>query len=399
MFYKCSNCGKFVSKGIELCEDCFENGYEDSTNSQIKLEENGENATGTIITKNRPTTLDEMISLFDIDLNIWYAERIVINSWDVTTKEGNTYTNYQVKVFFKRNNIAWSYDKIKTDFIDAVKNHVIKYPNQKYHFGGQHENNLLEINIADLHIGKLSWGKETNENYDTKIACERFLNTLSKTIERAKSFDFDRILFPIGNDFFNVDNKFNTTSNGTPQDADIRWQKSYKIGRELLIQGIDYLSNFAPVDVVIVQGNHDFERMYYVGDTLELWYSNNENVTVNNNPTARKYYKYGNVLLGFTHGSNEKISDLPLIMAQESEDWSNTKFREIHVGHLHHRREIKYLSTQEIKGVVVRYLRSLSGTDQWHYSRGFVGNIKGSEAFLWNDRNGLICMFENNLVI
>jgi len=391
---KCNSCGKFTKKGVELCDSCIE-----SSENQVKLDKNGDKATGTIITKNRPKTLDEMINLFDIDLDIWYPERSTINSWDVTTKDGNVYTNYQVKVFFKRNNVAWSYDKIKDDFIVAVKNHVVKYPKIKYKKQKNKENNLLEINIADLHIGKLSWGKETNENYDTKIACERFINTLHTTIDKAKTFNFNKILFPIGNDFFNTDNKLNLTSNGTPQDVDIRWQKSYKIGRELLIKGIDYLSQFAPVDVVVIQGNHDFERMYYVGDTLELWYSNNPNVTVNNNPTSRKYYKYGDVLLGFTHGSSEKISDLPLIMAHESKDWSNTKFREIHIGHLHHRKEIKYLSTQEIKGVVVRYLRSLSGTDQWHYSKGFVGNIKGSEAFLWNNNSGLICMFENNLVL
>ena len=44
------------------------------------------------------------------------------------------------------------------------------------------------------------------------------------------------------------------------------------------MKSIDYLAQFAPVDVVVVQGNHDFERMFYVGEVLDAMYHKNKNV-------------------------------------------------------------------------------------------------------------------------
>lgn len=401
---RCS-CGKFIGNKQTLCKTCLskqENKTDidiENSDAQVKLETEGKNAIGTIISKNKPKTLDDMIALFDIDLKIWYAERSQINSWDVTNKDGITFTNYQTKIFFKRHQVAWSYDVIKKDFIDSVKDYAPKHDNNLHKYKKPKEKNILEINIADLHLGKLAWREETGDsNYDTKIASKRFIDTLKKTIERVSVFDYERIVFPVGNDFFNSDNLFGTTTAGTAQDSDIRWQKSYRLGRELLIDGIDYLRQFAPVDVVVIQGNHDTERMFYVGDALDLFYKSAKNVTVNNSASQRKYYKYGNVLLGFMHGNAEKQADLPLIMANECpQDWATTQFRELHLGHLHHRREIKYLSTQEYKGVVVRLMRSLSSADAWHSSKGFIGSVKGSEAFIWNYDTGLVAMMEFNL--
>jgi hypothetical protein len=400
------NCGRFIGNDDTLCSQCetenensqFEELDESSSDSQVKLEKAGNDAVGTIITKNQPKTLDEMIELFDIDLSIWFAERSQINSWDVTNKAGITFTNYQVKIFFKRDQVAWSYDKIREDFLDAVKDYAPKH--KKIAYKKVKEKNILEINISDLHIGKLAWNEETKDgNYDTKIATKRFVDTLEKTIARASVFDYERIVFPIGNDFFNSDNIFGTTTGGTAQDVDVRWQKSYRMGRELLINAIDYLKQYAPVDVIVVQGNHDEERMFYVGDALDLFYTNCDSVTVDNSASLRKYYKFGKVLLGFTHGAKEKQADLPLIMANECpKEWAETSFRELHLGHLHHRREIKYLSTQEYKGVVVRLMRSLTSADAWHASKGFIGSVKGSEAFIWNYDTGLIAMMEFNLI-
>jgi hypothetical protein len=73
----------------------------------------------------------------------------------------------------------------------------------------------------------------------------------------------------------------------------------------------------------MVPGNHDYERNFYLGDSLEGWFYNNPNVTVDNSANPRKYYKYGQVLIGYTHGNEEKVTDLPLIMAHErSTDWA-----------------------------------------------------------------------------
>jgi hypothetical protein len=50
-------------------------------------------------------------------------------------------------------------------------------------------------------------------------------------------------------------------------------------------------------------------------------------------------------------------------------------------------------------GVTVRYLSSLTGTEEWHHKKGFVGAIKAADAFIWNDAFGLIAHLNTNLII
>jgi len=403
---KCKSCGRFRKKDEKYCDVCKQSIVEkvEDFNSNVDVDENEAIGTVTykqiVATGNTPYNLDNLIDLFEIDRQKWIANNPKINSWDVTTKDGITYRNYQIKVSFVRSDVVWDYEDIRKDFIELCKSHKPKTKSIKYKVDKNQDNNLAEVNIYDAHIGKLCYHAQSGENYDTSIAYDRFMNTLDLTMKRASVFNFNRIVFPVGNDFFNTDNMLGTTTKGTIQVEDRRWQKVYKLGRELLIGGIDFLSQFAPVDVIVVPGNHDFERMFYLGDTLQMFYADNPNVTVNNSEKFRKYYKHGNVLLGYTHGADEKESDLPLLMAQEVPHlWSQSKVREFHLGHLHHRKEIKYRSTKEYVGVVVRYMRSISGTDQWHSQKGYVGTLKGSECFIWNDKTGLVAMMENNIVL
>ncbi len=121
-----------------------------------------------------------------------------------------------------------------------------------------------------------------------------------------------------------------------------------------------------------------------------------------------QYYKFGNVLLGLTHGNEEKESSLPLRMATDAISkpmWSETEFHEWHIGHVHRKRNLKYTvldksrTVNEDLGVTVRYLSSLTGTEEWHHKKGFIGAIKAAEAFIWNDKFGLVAHLNTNLII
>lgn len=347
----------------------------------------------------RIKTLKDLIEVCKIDTEIWNVERYVVNKWEVGSQvDGQIIVEplFQIKAWLKRHNEVFELKQIRDEIIKEAKEFSPKYTPINYEHKQQGQ--LLEINIFDLHFGKLCWGLETGTNYDTKIARKRFINAISGIISRVKGYDIKQVVFPIGQDFFNADDLRNQTTAGTLQDEDVRWQKTYKAGRELLITGIDMLSQIAPVDVVVVQGNHDFQRSFYVGDAMECWYNNNDNVTVNNSPNPRKHYKFGKCLISYTHGNNEKIIDLPLLVASEEPAlWAATKYREIHVGHLHHKKEIKFMATQEHKGMVIRFMRSLSGTDAWHNLKGYKGGIQACEAFIWDENEGLICQFSHNL--
>jgi hypothetical protein len=156
----------------------------------------------------------------------------------------------------------------------------------------------------------------------------------------------------------------------------------------------------APVDVLIVPGNHDRERMFYAGDALECWYHGHQSVLVDNGAQLRKYYSFGKNMILFTHGSEEKFTSLPGIMALEQpEMWGRTIHREAHVGDRHHKESLQQRlketleqRVKEIEGVTIRLMRSLS-PDEWHYRTGWVGAEQAAESYLWHPENGVIGQF------
>ena len=69
--------------------------------------------------------------------------------------------------------------------------------------------------------------------------------------------------------------------------------------------------------------------------------------------------------------------------------------REGRLGHRHRALTFKYKNLQEHKGFTVRYIRALSATDAWHAQRGYVGNQRAAEAFIWGRGEGVIAHFAN----
>jgi hypothetical protein len=389
-----------------------------TSNEKTEFSEKGNEATiewksGSNYPADHVKTLPELLKICEVDQSLWDVAQYWVNKWDVTAiidKMPKTFQNFQVKARLEKKLSVARERALGELFLDMIKNYkppVFKIIPKTTR--NNEETNLLEISLFDLHLGKLCWDQETGENFDLKIASKRFLDTIEKLIQRASGFQYDRILFPIGNDFFNSDTIFNTTTKGTLQDEDCRWAKTFGIATKLLVDAINMLKQTGvPVDVIVIPGNHDLERSYYVGSYLEAWFNNDSQVNINNNASLRKYYRYGKVLLGFTHGSEEKEGSLPLLMASDIESkpmWSETTYHEWHVGHIHRKREIKYTvldkaeMTGEELGVTVRYLSSLTGTDAWHFSKGFVGAIKAGDAFIWNVKSGMIAHLNANLVI
>lgn len=249
---------------------------------------------------------------------------------------------------------------------------------------------LAEVDLFDPHFQMLAWGPETGSNWDIKLCSAEYRNAFLELREGVLSsgHGVDRWLMCVGQDLFHtdktIDGKGATTARGTVQDVDTRHQKAAMIVRKLLTQMVLDMLETAPVDLVVVPGNHDTERTWWMGEILDARFEGNPHVNVDNRPIGRKYYRYGNALIGFTHGHNEKPADLQRLMSNEArKDWGETVFREWHMGHWHH----EY--TKDINGVVARFLPSLAGTDSWHYDKGFVHAQKGARAFLWTQDKGI----------
>lgn len=332
--------------------------------------------------KTRIHTLEQLIDHCQVDLNKWKIKHFKCNKWEVGTKNPNSTVTitplFQVSAVFIPNVEGRTALTAAEIFKDLVSSHRPKPTKIKR--APITDPHMLELGMYDLHLGKLAWHAETGwSDYDSKITTQLVNNMVDIILGRVAHFQFDKILFPIGHDFFQVDNPSNTTFRGTPVDVDSRFKRTYRAGLDMLIQVIERLRQIAPVDVVMVPGNHDFFSNFTLGVALECFFKDYPDVQIDNSPTVRKYYRYGNTLLGLTHGNDIKPQDLLTLMPTEAPaDFAASLWREWHLGHLH-----KDALTEK-HGIRTRILPSLCSADAWHAMKGFVGNLRLAEAFVWH---------------
>ena len=334
-------------------------------------------------------TLEDLIEVCEIDLEAWDIERWVCNKWEMgykdRNKEADSLPLFQIKVWLKRRVVELATRAEILDLIDSTKKEIDRHPRttiRRLTTTGL----LFEPSIPDLHIGKLAWGKETgHDNYDTKLARQAFEEALETLIQRVSHFDFERVVFPVGNDLLNADNMINTTTGGTPQNSDVRFQKTFTTARYMIVEAIERLRLLAPVDVVMVPGNHDQLSIWHLGDSLECYFHKYNDVSIDNDPRQRKYYEFGKVMLMFTHGDKGSKPDyLGVVATEQPEMWARTEFREVHCGHIHK------VEVAEYHGLKVRVSPALCPPDAWHAEKHFVGNGRSAEAFVWSKDEGLI---------
>ena len=252
-------------------------------------------------------------------------------------------------------------------------------------------NHLLVINPADIHIGKYANELETGAKYDSETAVSRVLEGVNGLINKAEGFDIDKVLFCIGNDVLHIDNVYNTTTKGTHQDTDGKWWEHYEIALMLYVKCIEMLREVAPVDVLHSMSNHDYQSGFHLAHTLKSWFRKADDISFDVSVANRKYYKYGNNLIGLEHGDGAKMDKLPLLMAQEKPKmWSETKFRYWYLHHIHHKVKHKWLDAKDFIGVTVEYMRSPSASDSWHARKGFCGVPKACEGFIHDKESGQV---------
>lgn len=325
------------------------------------------------------------------DKNAWTLIGAKNNIWNVYSKQDGVQTLYSSKISVKPR-----IDNITAEnIIEHLNKFSYNYQVPKLALPSYSDGNkMLEVNIADLHVGKLSWHGDSGENFDIKIAKERFLYVINDVIQRTKHYCFDYILLVFTNDFFHSDTIQGTTTAGTNLDCDGRWQNLFNIGIEMLIEGIDLLRQVAKVKTFYTGSNHDKMTSYYAIKTLEAWYRNSQDVEVDSNTQSRKYIEFGRCLIGFGHGDKEKKRIGYLMPIEAHEAWGRTTFREFHAAHFH--KEQMYV--QEENGIIVRYVSSPTSIDNWHYENGFVGATKKSQQFIWDRDYGLTDILHTTII-
>jgi hypothetical protein len=276
-----------------------------------------------------------------------------------------------------------SYEDIRNNIIAEVASHAPVYTPIQYI--EDNEGYLLVIDPADIHLNKLCSAFETTDNCNHDIIYARVIQGIKGIIQKSRGYKIDKILFVAGNDILHVDNPKNTTTAGTHQDVSMMWYDAFVLARKLLVECVEMLLPIAPVHFQYNPSNHDYTNGFFLAQTIQASFAKCENITFDVSMAHRKYYRYGENIIGTTHGDGAKETDLPLLMAHESgKDWYECKHRYYYTHHIHHKKSKEYMS------VCVESLRSPSGTDSWHHRNGYQHSPKAVEGYIHCKVNGQV---------
>lgn len=370
----------------------------------------------------------DLIRIANIDTNEWAVKEWEVTTWEAPRANKFKDLNYEkglvtgrmkdegktTVVDLWRVNVKLvrkvdekrAYDW-KANFLSELKKSAPK-PIKAFSYKKGKRPYVYELGIPDIQFGRLTWSEESGDNFDIKIADRIVTLAVESLLARTVNFPVSSIIVTLGNDYYNADNAEETTAHGTPQQEDTRWQKTFRAGTKLARKIIEMSLEVAPVQVVMLPGNHDASRTFFLGEVLTGIYSNYKHITVDNTVRTHKYLSWGRNLLGFAHGYSEKLSELPLTMATEKPAlWGMTENREWHTGDKHHLMTIKgknkkltaedLMEEKDYNGVTIRQLRSLAGIDKWTFDKLFIGTPKSAQSFMWDDDAGVIGSFYANI--
>ena len=295
------------------------------------------------------------------------------------------------------------------DLLNQLRQHSPKVPLLRTMDRGlpSYERRMLELSIADPHLGMTTFAPGSDLDYNLEIAEKTYLWTLEKLLNSGLMYGpVEKILFPIGNDYFhaqpmptNKGQNYGTTS-GVAQAEMIDWRYVYKRGQRLIIQAINMLKEVAPVEVLEVTGNHDSTLSFTLANLLEAVFEHDENVTVDDSASPYKFRHYGCNLIGYKHAAkpNQQVR-LAALMANECpQEWAATDggYREWHIAD-QHRKGVGSIVAMEEQGVSVEFLPSIVIPNEWHRDMTFNHQKRGAMGWVWNYATGPEARIQVNL--
>jgi len=280
------------------------------------------------------------------------------------------------------------------DYLKAYRESIEEFPKMSYpiiHHIHNNSDKMAVVCLFDIHFGKLGLWDYTGSS---DITASEVIEEFTKLEMFLKKQKVNKILLPIGNDFFNVDDSRISTTYGTPLDNDSNLYRVFKSGLNIIRYMIERLSQLAPVDVVLVAGNHANYTETILATSIAAIFKESTNINVDDSPKDRKYIKFDKVLLGLTHGIEKPEKYAELLPFEAKEYFSSCNHFEILVGDKHHEKVYKN-PVIETGGVVVRQLGALTKTDKWHDKKGYTLAKRRSYVLIYDAKQGLELQYTN----
>lgn len=378
---------KFSNKShlISACADAI--GVSKKHVKRILREINSDVSTATLEGTNFTTpvlseipNIDSLLESMQIDRDNWEITQILSNIWGNASQP-----NYQLKVSAKKTYLK-SLDKA-IELIDSKFSTKTELPTLTLTKHDK-ESYMAEIMIPDLHFGQHSYRNKAS--HEALLA--NYLKCIDYFVTILSTQPIDKILLVIGNDFFNSSSMRGETINGTKQKEEANWEKTFTDGVSMLKYTIDsfYLTFQVPIEVITILANHDFESSFYASKILEAYYHDHIHITIDSSRNPYKFSLYGKTLIGFNHGKDIKYDKLPMLMANNSPDWSNSTYREWHLGHIHTKNT--FVQDYDVNSVKIKVFPTISPNSDWAENKGYMSNKEGT-VLLYSKTRGCIAEY------
>ena len=223
--------------------------------------------------------------------------------------------------------------------------------------------------IGDGHLGMLAHEWETGHNFDLKIAQQELCGAFQILFDESQTCE--RCVIHDCGDFTHYENFAAVTeASGNPLDADGRFPKMIDIYVKVMRFIIESaLKKYRHVDVIINQGNHSRTNDIWMPRLIEAAYGHTGRVHVLNNSNVFIPYRMGNTFVMTHHSDKTKPERLPMVMANDfRQDWGETEYHYIDVGHHHHKWKMAALETG---GAVVEMWNTLAPEDKYANDAGY----------------------------
>lgn len=272
-------------------------------------------------TGERIITKEDLIKMHNIDENLYEILNFTANVREQAQNKKDWSTAivqlHQVKAMFKPIHKLVEYQDVLMKLFESK---IPVRPSEK-----EYEWELLAvIPHADIHIDRI----EHNPKKYLKEIDDRTLR-LFDTLLKNKP---DRLLYANIWDYFNSDGN-NKTTKWTEMHNSMPERESFQMWLEHQINLVNQLSSELPTDVIYVPWNHDTNKLQYLSDAMNIYYSKTDAVTVDNSLSPRKYYDWGNTKLGFWHGDKIKDKDILSAFTQETKLKKNNVYMKWHIHH------------------------------------------------------------------
>ena len=221
--------------------------------------------------------------------------------------------------------------------------------------------------ITDAHIGSLTWGKETGDDWDLDIAESLLCKCYGRLIEGSPPAK-ECIIAEIG-DFMHFDGLEAVTPTAhNILDSDGRFSKVVQAAVRVLRKVIRMaLARHEHVTLLLLEGNHDLASSVWLRVMFSALLENEPRVTVVDTEGPYYAHQFGNTMVGFHHGHLKKTNSLALYLASAfPKVWGGTEYRYAHVGHLHAKYE------KEENGMTVTQHQTLTGHDAYAHRHGWL---------------------------